>query len=66
MIFTLNKNNIEDIDIQLYGVNVQRVFVTKFLGVQIDCNLSGKCHIECTCNKLSKCVGKLCKTRKNS
>ena len=33
MIFTPRNKKIEDIDIQLYGVNIQRVFVTKFLGV---------------------------------
>ena len=64
MIFTPRNKKIEDIDIQLYGVSIQRVFVTKFLGVPIDCNLSWKCHIEYTCKKLSKCVGILCKARK--
>ena len=62
MIFTPRNKKIEDIDIQLYGVDI-RVFVTKFLGVQIDCNLSWKCHIEYTCKKLSTCVGILCKAR---
>ena len=65
MIFTPRNKKIEDIDIQLYGVNIQRVFVTKFFGVQIDCKLSWKCQIECTYEKLSKCVCKLCKARKN-
>ena len=48
MIFTPRNKKIKDIDIQLYVVNIQRVFVTKFLGVQIDCSLSWKCHIEYT------------------
>ena len=64
MIFTPRNKIIEDIDVQLYGVNIQRVFVTKFLGVQIDSNLTWKHHIEYTCKKLSKCVGILCKARK--
>ena len=64
MIFTPRNKIIEDIDVQLYGVNIQRVFVTKFLGVQIDSYLTWKHHIEYTCKKLSKCVGILCKARK--
>ena len=64
MIFTPRNKIIEDIDVQFYGVNIQRVFVTKFLGVQIDSHLTWKHHIEYTCKKLSKCVGILCKARK--
>ena len=64
MIFTPWNKKIEDTDIQLYGVIIQGVFVTKFLGVQIDCNLSWKYHIEYTCKKLYKCVGILCKATK--
>ena len=66
MIFTPRNKMIEDIDVQLYGVNIQRVFVTKLLGVQIDSNLTWKHHIEYTCKKLSKCVGILCKARKKN
>ena len=64
MIFTQRNKKIEDIDIQLFGVNIQWVLVTKFLGEQIGCKLSWKCHIEYTCKKLSKCVGILCKARR--
>ena len=35
MIFTPINKIIEDIDIQLYGVNIQRVFVTNFLGSKL-------------------------------
>ena len=38
--------------------------VTKFLGVQIDSELSWVNHIEYTCKKLSKCVAILAKARK--
>ena len=64
MIFTSRNKIIEDIDVQLYGVNIQWVFVTKFLGVQIDSNLTWKHHIEYTCKKLSTRVGILCKAEK--
>ena len=33
------------------------MYVTKFLGVQIDAQLNWKRHIEYTCKKLSKCIG---------
>ena len=35
MIFTPRNKIIEDIDVQLYGVNIQRVFVTNFLGSKL-------------------------------
>ena len=40
------------------------MYVTKFLGVQIDAHLTWKSHIDYTCSKLSKCVGILAKDRK--
>ena len=43
---------------------IQRVYVPKFLGVQIDADLTWKSHIDYTCSKLSKCVGILAKARK--
>ena len=43
---------------------IERVYVTKFLGVQIDAQLNWKRHIEYTCKKLSKCIGILAKARK--
>ena len=49
---------------KILDVQIQRVYVTKFLGVQIDSQLTWKKHIEYTCKKLSKCVGILCKARK--
>ena len=60
MIFTL----IDDIDVKILDVQIQRVYVTKFLGVQIDSQLTWIKHIEYTCKKLSKCVGILCEARK--
>ena len=64
MIFTPRNILIDDIDVKILDVQIQRVYVTKFLGVQIDSQLTWKKHIEYTCKKLSKCVGILCKARK--
>ena len=64
MIFTPRNKLIDDIDVKILDVQIQRVYVTKFLGVQIDSQLIWKKHIEYTCKKLSKCVGILCKARK--
>ena len=65
MVFTPRNELINDIDVKIYNVQIQRVYATKFLGVQIDAQLTWKTHIEYTCKKLSKCVGILCKARKN-
>ena len=64
MIFTPRNKPIDDIDVKILDVQIQMVYVTKFLGVQIDSQLTWKKHIEYTCKKLSKCVGILCKARK--
>ena len=64
MIFTPKNKVIDDIEVKIHDVQIQRVYTTKFLGVQIDSKLTWKMHIEYTCKKLSKCVGILCKARK--
>ena len=64
MIFTPRNKRVNDIDIKTYGTKIQRVYLTKFLGVQIDAHLTWKYHIDYTCSKLSKCVGILAKARK--
>ena len=64
MVFTRRNRVIDDIDLKIQGTQIQRVYATKFLGVQIDSQLTWKTHIEYTCKKLSKCVGILCKARK--
>ena len=63
MIFLPKNKRANDIDIKIYGIRIQRVYVTKFLGVQIDAHLTWKSHIDYTCSKLSKCVGILAKAR---
>ena len=64
MIFLPRNKRANDIDIKIYGTIIQRVYVTKFLGVQIDAHLTCRSHIDSTCSKSSKCVGILAKARK--
>ena len=64
MIFTTRNKTVNDIDLFICNTTIQRVYVTKFLGVQIDAKLTWKNHIEYTCKKLSKCVAILAKARK--
>ena len=64
MVFTPRNKLINDIDVKIHNVQIQRVYATTFLGVQIDAQLTWKTHIEYTCKKLSKYVGILCKGRK--
>ena len=59
MIFTPRNKTMHDIDLKLHGVNVERVYATKFLGVIIDSKLTWKPHVEYICKKLSKCAGSL-------
>ena len=49
---------------KIQNTNIERVSVTKFLGLMIDAQLSWKCHIGYTCKKISKCVGVILKARK--
>ena len=46
------------------NLSIQRAYVTKFLGIQIDEKLTWHNHIEYTSKKLSKCVAILAKARK--
>ena len=57
MIFTPRNKRVNEIDIKIYGTKIQRVYFTKFIGVQIDAHLTWNYHIDYTCSKLSKCVG---------
>ena len=54
MVFTPRNKLINDIAVKIHNVQIQRVYATKFLGVQIDAQLIWKTHIEYTCKKLSK------------
>ena len=64
MIFTSRNTCANDVDIRIQNVPIERVYATKFLGVQIDDQLTWKNHIEYTCKKLCKCVGILAKAQK--
>ena len=53
-----NKNVVnDDLDININGKAINRVFETKFLGVIIDHKLNWKQHIAHVKNKLNKCLG---------
>ena len=64
MIFTQRNKKVNDICLYINNVSIERVYVTKFLGVQIDSQLNWKNHIEYTCKKLCKCIGILSKARR--
>ena len=64
MVFTSRNKCVSDIDIKINNVSIERVYVTKFLGILIDSQLNWKHHIEYTCKKLSKCIGILSKAKK--
>ena len=64
MVFSPRSRNISNLDVRINSTAIERVYDTKFLGVQIDAQLSWKRHIASTCNKLSKSVGIILKARK--
>ena len=64
MIFTPRNKIYDDVSIIINNTKISRVYVTKFLGVQIDSQLSWKMHIDYICKKLSKCTAILLKARK--
>ena len=64
IVFTPRNKIVNDIDICINGVCIERVNVTKILGIQIDSQLNWKKHIDYICKKLSKCVGIIAKARK--
>ena len=64
MVIPPRSRNISNLDVRIDNTAIERVYDTKFLGVQIDAQLSWKKHIEYTCIKLSKSVGIILKARK--
>ena len=64
MIFTSRNKCMNDVDIRINNVKIERVYATTFLDVQIDAQLTWKKHIEYTCKKLCICFGILAKARK--
>jgi len=63
MIFSSNKRIVHDVNIK-NNTNIDRVYTSKFLGVQIDSKFHWDSHINYTCKTLSKCVGILNKARR--
>ena len=66
MIFTPRNITVHDIDVKIHGVNVERVYATKFLGVIVDSKLTWKPHVEYICKMLSKCAGTRRKLHRSS
>ena len=64
MVFAPKSKHVDDLNVKIQNANIERVYVTKFLGVMIDAQLSWKSHIEYTCKKIAKCVGVILKARK--
>ena len=52
MIITPRNKRVNDIDIKIDGTRIQQVYLTKFLGVQIDAHLTWNYHVDYTCSKL--------------
>ena len=56
MIVTTKNNPSNDVDIYDNSVRIERVYLTKCLGLHIDSQLNWESHIEYTCKTLS-CIG---------
>ena len=52
MVLTPRNKLINNIDVKIHDVQIQRVYAAKFLGVQIDAQLTWKTHTEYTWKKL--------------
>ena len=61
MIFATKNKLGHDVNMFVNNVRIERVHITKFLGVQIDSKLNWKNHIEYTCKK---CIGMIAKARR--
>ena len=64
MVFAPKNKQVADLNIKIQNTNIERVSVTKFLGVMIDAHLSWNSHIEYACKKIFKCLGVIIKARK--
>ena len=51
MVCAPKNKHVDDLNIKIQNTNIERVSVTKFIGVMIDAQLSWKCHIEYTSKK---------------
>ena len=66
MVFTSRNNSVSDIDIRINNVSIERVYVTKFLGILIGSQLNWKHHIEYTCKKIIKMHRNIVKTHEKT
>ena len=64
MVFSPRNKIIHNLHIRINDTTIERVYDSKFIGVQIDAQLSWKKHIEYTRNNLSKSVRIILKARK--
>ena len=62
MIFT-GMNIKEDVRLKIDGVNIERVYHTKFLGVEIDCKLRWREHVNNIQTKIAKNINVLYKMK---
>ena len=62
MIFS-GMNIKEDVGIKIDGVNIDRVYHTKFLGVEIDCKLRWREHVNNIQTKIAKNISGLYKMK---
>ena len=63
MLFSPRHKIINNLDEGIDNTTIEWVYDNKFLGVQIDAQLSWKKHIEYTCNELSKSIGVILKAK---
>ena len=65
MVFTSRNKSVSDIDIRINNLSIERVYVTKILGILIDSQLNWKHHIEYTCKNYQNASEYCQKPRKN-
>ena len=62
MLFANSKSSV-NVPIPIKTTRLETVYVTKYLGIYIDQNLTWKHHVSYVLNKLSKCTGILCRVQ---
>ena len=65
VIFTTMQQNVSDVIIMIQKEQNERMYVTNFLGMEINAQLNGKRRIEYTCKQLWKGICIHAKSRKN-
>ena len=58
-----NRKSINQAQLQIEGVNIERVYEMKFLGVIIDDKICWNSHIKCIQPKLSRSISVLAKAK---